>query len=266
MQLSVKHTTHYQYDVPVDYGLQQVRLTPMERDGQKALSWDLTIEGGKKELAFTDQYNNHVELISIDPGGSEIAISCDGEIEVSEASGVVGPHNGYMPLWNFKRETDLTQGGAGISALIEQLGSDHSDDIEKAHRLSALIVERVPYLVGRTDADSTAEGALDAGGGVCQDHAHIFLTAMRKLGFPARYVSGYLMMNDRIDQDATHAWAEAHFGGIGWVGFDVSNGYSPDERYIRVATGLDYRDASPISGMRYGNAKENMVVQLQVQQ
>ncbi len=55
---------------------------------------------------------------------------------------------------------------------------------------------------------------------------------MRLLGFPARYVSGYLMMNDRIDQEATHAWAEAYIPDIGWVGFDVSNGISPDERYI----------------------------------
>lgn len=266
MQLSVKHTTRYKYDAPVDYGLQQVRLTPMEGYGQKTLSWDLTIEGGKKELAFTDEYNNLVELISIDPGGSEISIHCRGEVEVSETSGVIGQHNGHMALWNFKRETELTKGEAKIAALIEQLGSDFSDDISKAHALSALIVEQVPYEIGKTDADTTAEGALSTGGGVCQDHAHIFLAAMRKLGFPARYVSGYLMMNDRIDQDATHAWAEAHFDDIGWVGFDVSNGYSPDERYIRVATGLDYSDASPVSGMRYGDTKENLVVQLQVQQ
>lgn len=86
------------------------------------------------------------------------------------------------------------------------------------------------------------------------------------MGFPARYVSGYLMMDDRIDQDATHAWAEAHISGIGWIGFDVSNCISPDERYIRVATGLDYKEAAPISGMRIGSSEETMSVSLQVQQ
>ncbi len=101
---------------------------------------------------------------------------------------------------------------------------------------------------------------------MCQDHAHIFIAAMRHLGHPARYVSGYLMMNDRTQQDATHGWAEAYFDHIGWIGFDVSNGHSPDQRYIRVATGLDYRDAAPVRGMRYGAAQENLVVQLQVQQ
>lgn len=266
MRLTVNHTTTYKYDAPVDYGLQQVRLTPKERAGQKTIQWDLTVEGGQKELVFTDQHSNYVDLVSIDPGGDQITIHCNGEIEVSETTGVLGQHQGFMALWNFQQQTELTTGGPKVAALIKELGGDFGDDISKAHALSALIVKHVPYLIGKTDAETTAEGALKVAGGVCQDHAHIFITAMRSLGYPARYVSGYLMMNDRIDQDATHAWAEAHFDGIGWVGFDVSNGYSPDERYIRVATGLDYSDASPVSGMRYGGTNENMVVQLQVQQ
>jgi transglutaminase-like putative cysteine protease len=83
--------------------------------------------------------------------------------------------------------------------------------------------------------------------GVCQDHAQIFIAAARALEIPARYVSGYLMMDDRIEQEATHAWAEAWVQGLGWVGFDVSNGISPDPRYVRVATGprLSRRGALP---------------------
>jgi len=77
---------------------------------------------------------------------------------------------------------------------------------------------------------------MSAGQGVCQDHTHIFISAARELGYPARYISGYLMMNDRIDQEASHAWAEAYVEGLGWVGFDVSNGISPDERYVQSAS------------------------------
>jgi transglutaminase-like putative cysteine protease len=124
----------------------------------------------------------------------------------------------------------------------------------------------VPYGQAATFAGTTAEDALAAGGGVCQDHAQIFVSAARLTGVPARYVSGYLMMNDRIDQDASHAWAEAHIDGLGWVGFDVSNHISPDERYVRIATGRDSRDASPISGVRIGAASESMIVSLQIQQ
>jgi transglutaminase-like putative cysteine protease len=100
---------------------------------------------------------------------------------------------------------------------------------------------------------------------VCQDHAHIFIGAARERGIPARYVSGYLMMNDRIEQEATHAWAEAHIEGLGWVGFDVSNGICPDPRYVRVATGSDYRDAAPVTGISIGTADQVLTVGVAVE-
>jgi transglutaminase-like putative cysteine protease len=266
MRLKVKHSTTYRYDAPVEYGLQQLRLTPKLRDGQKILSWDIAIEGGQRELGFTDHHANRVDLVSIESGGQELIIHTTGEVETTDSAGVVGAHRGYMTLWMFKRPTPLTTPGPHIQALVKELGDGFDSAIDQAHALSALIVAKVPYRSGQTDAETGAEEAMVQANGVCQDHAHIFITAMRLLGHPARYVSGYLMMNDREHQEASHAWAEAHFDGVGWVGFDVSNGYSPDERYISIATGLDYKDAAPVSGMRYGESEESMIVQLQVQQ
>ncbi|PHQ69037.1 MAG: transglutaminase [Sneathiella sp.] len=266
MRLKISHMTRYQYDAPVQYALQQVRLTPKSRAGQSVISWETTIEGGSKELEFDDQHNNHVFLVGIEPGGTEISILCEGEVETTNASGVIGKHGGYAPLWLFKRETDLTKPGKNLRRLIKEIGHNFNTDIPQLHALSAKIAKTVRYQTGSTHAETTVEEALEAQQGVCQDHSHIFIAAARLMGFPARYVSGYLMMDDRIDQDASHAWAEVHIEGIGWVGFDVSNGISPDERYIRVATGLDYKDAAPISGMRIGNSGEIMSVSLQVQQ
>ena len=74
------------------------------------------------------------------------------------------------------------------------------------------------------------------------------------------------MIASGVDQDATHAWAEVYLPGLGGVGFDVSNGVCPDARYVRVATGLDYADAAPVSGMRFGEGAERLAVQVQVQQ
>ncbi|MEH6790683.1 transglutaminase family protein [Parasphingorhabdus sp.] len=266
MLLKINHETRYVYDAPVQYGLQQVRLRPKERRGQEIRNWNLDIEGGKVELSFQDQHCNHVDLISIDRGRTEIAIRCTGEVENSDGSGIMGSHSGFAPLWYFKQATDLTSPGPETRRLLKSLDDSSGSDIEALHRLSAAVLEKVVYRTGRTDAGTDAETALKTGEGVCQDHSHIFCTVARALGYPARYVSGYLMMSDRVDQDATHAWAEVHVSGLGWVGFDVSNGYSPDERYVRIATGLDYREASPISGMRYGSAREDMIVTLQVQQ
>lgn len=265
MKLKISHRTSYHYDEPVPYALQQLRLMPKSRPAQEVLSWKVSLEGAQIEVEYDDAHSNHVQLIGFEPGTHDIFIHCEGEVVLQDTHGVIGKHHGYMPLWMFRRATALTAPGAHLTRLIRDL-EDDEDDLERLHALSSSILNEVRYEIGRTDATSTAEEALAVGHGVCQDHAHIFIAAARMMGFPARYVSGYLMMQDRVEQDATHAWAEAHVDGVGWVGFDVSNGISPDTRYVRVATGLDYSGAAPISGMRYGTGDERMQVGLEVQQ
>jgi len=267
MRLTISHTTRYRYDRPASHALQQVRLTPKSRAGQTVVAWQTEVTGGHKQLAYDDQHNNHVELVTFDPDATEIVIASHGEVDSTNGTGIVGPHGGYAPLWYFRRTTPLTRPGPALRRLArERDRAGESDDVQNLHALMNIIEQAVRYDPGNTDSGTTAEEAVEAGHGVCQDHAHIFITMARVLGYPARYVSGYLMMNDRIEQDATHAWAEVHIDSLGWVGFDVSNAISPDERYVRVATGLDYREAAPISGLLVGAGTEEMAVTLQVQQ
>ncbi|WP_224815231.1 transglutaminase family protein [Hasllibacter sp. MH4015] len=266
MRLKINHTTTYRFDAPVTYGLQQLRLTPKSRRGQSILSWSMQVDGGQVQTEFQDHNQNHASLVSFDPSASEIRVMCAGEVETADNAGILGKHSGFAPLWYFQRMTDLTQPGDRVAALIDGLQEEVSDDIPRLHALSGRIIGAVRYEIGATEAATTAEDAIAGGAGVCQDHAHIFIAAARAMGHPARYVSGYLMMNDRVHQDATHAWAEAHVDGVGWVGFDVSNGISPDPRYVRVATGLDYREAAPIAGLHYGASGEAMSVDIQVAQ
>jgi transglutaminase-like putative cysteine protease len=94
--------------------------------------------------------------------------------------------------------------------------------------------------------------------------AHIFIAAARSLSIPARYVSGHLTRTDQVDQEAAHAWAEAHVEGLGWVAFDPANGVSPTEAYVRIAIGLDYLGAAPVRGTVYGGGRESMTVTLSV--
>ena len=175
MRLHISHKTHYAYDQPVPYGLQQVRLTPKSCATQSIQNWTIEIEGGRAECAFDDQHGNWVQLIGLDAGQREISITCSGNVDTLPTNGVVGPHSGFAPLWYFKRQTPLTKPGKLI----------------------------------------------------------------RKLAYVAD---------------------------VGWIGFDVSNVISPDERYVRVATGLDYDEAAPISGIVFGGAAESLLVSLQVQQ
>ncbi len=266
MLLRISHQTSYEYDAPVQYALQQLRLRPRSGNGQQVLDWRVDVDGARDELQFEDQHENLVDLVSIEPGHHAVHITCSGEVETEDRAGVVGRHGGCAPLWYFERDTELTRPGPVARRLAGQIGDDYADDIGRLHALSALLGETIRYETDRTHAQTTAEDALAAGHGVCQDHAHAFAALARLLGYPARYVSGYLLMDDRVEQDASHAWAEAHVDAIGWVGFDASNGISPDDRYVRVATGLDYRDAAPLSGMRFGASAESMVVKLQVEQ
>lgn len=265
MHLNISHRTRYTYDTPVTYALQQIRLTPKSRSYQSVTRWSTEVEGGIKEATFRDPHDNLVELVRVEPGRLNVSITSAGEVETTDANGIFGEHHGFMPLWLFLRETPRTAPGPEIRNFVRGLvGQD--GDLARMHHLSAAIAEAVRYETGRTDSASSAEEALAEGSGVCQDHAHIFIAAARMMGVPARYVSGYLMMDDRTEQEAGHAWAEAHIDGLGWVGFDVSNGISPDERYVRVATGLDYTGAAPVSGMRFGDGGESMVVTVCVQQ
>lgn len=266
MRLSIRHTTRYQFAEPVAHALQRLRLTPKATQGQEILAWSMEYSNAVVELEYDDQHFNHTTLVAIEPGATEIVVTCRGTVDTEDNAGVIGRHSGHLPLWSFLSQTELTKPGPQMRAFMRSLPSVEDGPLDFLHALSAKIREQVSYSKGKTDTRTTAEDAVEAGNGVCQDHAHIFIGAARANDIPARYVSGYLMMNDRIDQEATHAWAEAHVEGLGWVGFDISNGISPDPRYVRVATGFDYRDAAPLTGISYGGVEELLSVDVAVEQ
>jgi transglutaminase-like putative cysteine protease len=265
MRLKITHRTEYRYDVPILYALQRLRLVPLAGPTQAIAHWNLSIDGAREELRFTDHFGNDTRLVSVEGEPHVIGVEASGEVETTDKAGVTGPHRGFTPLWLFGRETHLTEAGEGIMALAGDTGSG-GGQIDRLHRLMGLIGEHVKYVPGSTHAATPAEGALAQKSGVCQDHAHIFIAAARHLGYPARYVSGYLMMEGTTEQAASHAWAEAHVDNLGWVAFDVASGISPDERYVRLATGRDYREAAPVSGILLGQAEERLAVRITVEQ
>lgn len=266
MRLAISHTTHYTFSSPVSHGLQRLRLTPLARPGQVVESWDIALEGARHEVSYDDENGNHVRVISLEPGVREVVIACQGVVFTTDNAGVVGRQLGHLPLWHFTEHTGLTRGGARLRDLAHSISEDEEDVLARLHALSALVREAVAYEPGHTDVATTAEEVLEAGRGVCQDQAHVFIGAARHLGIPARYASGYLLMDDRVEQDAGHAWAEAHVPGLGWVGFDVANAICPDARYVHLATGCDYTAAAPITGIRTGARDEAMRVSLAVEQ
>lgn len=266
MRLAIRHTTKYRFTHPVVHAIQRLRLTPKSTQGQEIVEWEMHFEHADKQFEYEDQHRNLTTLIAVEPGTQEVAVTCSGTVDTHDFAGVIGRHAGHLPLWSFRGQTSLTRPGKGIQALMREFRKFEGARLEMLHALSGRILDQVTYGAGVTGTDTSAEDALAAGQGVCQDHAHIFIGTARALGIPARYVSGYLMMDDRINQEATHAWAEAHVEDLGWVGFDISNGISPDQRYVRVATGRDYRDAAPVTGISTGTSSQDLSVSVAVEQ
>jgi len=266
MRLAIRHSTRYRFAEPVAHGLQRLRLTPKATQGQRIREWRMDYEGAREQFSYDDQNFNHVTFISVEEGVSELVVTCSGKVDTEDRAGVIGQHSGHLPLWTFLGQTPLTEPGPRIKQLIASVDRSGDGMLPMLHALSAAIRETVDYGSGETGVHTTAEQSAAAGLGVCQDHSHIFIAAARALEVPARYVSGYLMMDDRVEQEATHAWAEAFVQGLGWVGFDISNQISPDPRYVRVATGRDYRDAAPITGISYGTVTADLSVEVAVEQ
>ena len=263
MRLKITHRTEYSFDRPNSFALQRVRLVPESSDAQNVLDWSLEISGANQEVAYTDGFGNETCLLSVGSHQTNVSITAQGRVETTDCSGVTGPHRGHVPLWLFQQETELSRSGPAIAALSREIGP--GDTLSRMHALLHLIVDRIEYRKDVTDTMTTAEDAAASGAGVCQDQAHIFISTARLLGVPARYVSGYVCVPENYET-ASHAWAEAYLDGLGWVAFDPANGISPDDRYVRLAIGRDYRDAAPISGLRLGETGERLEVHVTVEQ
>ncbi|WP_429930669.1 transglutaminase family protein [Agrobacterium vitis] len=262
MRLKINHVTEYSYDEPVQFSLQRLRLTPIENPGLHVVSWTIVVDGANVEAGFNDQFGNHTHLVSFEGDAKSVRIVASGEVTTEDRAGVFGAHTGYVPLWLYLRDTPRTKAGKLVRDLVKSLAGDN--ELARMHDLMARVNSQVRYETGATTTETTAEQALEAGTGVCQDHAHVMISAARLMNLPARYISGYLMMDGVEQQTATHAWAEIHLPSLGWVGFDAANNVCPDARYVRLASGLSYADAAPVSGMRIGLAGEDMSVTVSV--
>jgi transglutaminase-like putative cysteine protease len=264
MLILVRHVTRYRYAEPASYTIQSLRLVPQSFQGQRVLDWRVLAGGAIPALQFMDGCGNIVHLLTIHARHQELVIEAVGTVETRDCNGVVQGLAKGAPPRVFLKETGQTRPDAAIRGLAQAV--EGKDVLERLHALAGAVRERVAYVRGATDRHTTAAEALADGKGVCQDHAHIYIAAARTLGIPARYVTGYLVLDDAETAPAHHAWAEAWVEALGWVGFDVANGVCPTEAYVRLACGLDAGYAAPIVGSRRGGAAEKLEVAVTVEQ
>jgi transglutaminase-like putative cysteine protease len=265
MLLTVDHVTRYRYDRPVRAVMQSHRLTPSVFDGQRVRDWTVTVTDGVPGGSFRDGAGDRVQGWTVKGPVSGIEVRVAGTVETVDLAGVLRGHREIVPPEVYLVDTAATRADAGLAALAKAAeGAD--GPLAAAHLLAGAVADAIAYRPGATHAHTTAAEALALGEGVCQDHAHALIAVARAAGLPARYVSGYLFADaDGVAHEAAHAWAEVFVAGLGWVGFDPANRCCPDDRYIRLGSGLDAQDAAPIRGIARGMGAESLDVTVAVQ-
>lgn len=251
MRLTVNHTTLYRYDQPVRSLVQSHRLTPSVFLGHKTLDWKVSVSGGTKGASFRDGAGDFIQAWSVAGPIDEVVVTVEGTVETQDTSGVLRGHKELAPPEAYLRDTYATETSKALIDLAHSVTED--SPLGLAHGLSAAVAEAIAYRPGSTNAHTSAAEALALGEGVCQDHAHALIALARVRGLAGRYVSGYLFADAQgSPHEAAHAWAEVFIPNLGWVGFDPANQCCPDERYIRLGSGFDARDAAPIRGVARG--------------
>jgi len=239
----------------VRYSTQYLRLAPQSSPRQRVIDWTLQTSGTPIELR--DGYGNTLHVLTLDDPVTEIVIRASGVVETAGAVDEQVSEPRLSPLL-FLRPTPLTRAEGAMIDFAERF-RERAGSVSGLHDLAAGVLDKLPFQPGVTEVHSTAPEAFDAGNGVCQDHAHVFIGCCRHLRVPARYVSGYLYSDGHAESVvASHAWAEAWVGNR-WCSFDITNSRPEGEHHIRLAIGADYLDASPVRGVRHGGGEETMV-------
>ena len=269
MRIEISHQSEYSYDQDGGTTVQALRLTPPPGPGQRIESWQVQAPGIAQAAAYVDAFGNRVHLIASAGGKLPSVITAGGIVETNDTAGIAGMTAEAASAEVYLRGTKITAPSPAIIALAHSVhvrapgGTDHMATL---HGLMERIHADVAYEISTTDAATSAAAAYAGGHGVCQDHAHIFISAARHLEIPCRYTTGYLLTSGATAEAAHHAWAEALVPHLGWIGFDPANNTCPTDAYVRLAVGLDAAMAAPIRGVRRGPGVERLVVTVAVRQ
>lgn len=252
MKLQIDHVTLYRYtEADISRTMQCLRLTPPDQANQRIDSWQLHLPG--EPLRSIDSFGNITHTLTLDRPSSEIRLRATGTARITGKD--LPLRDELVPPLVYLRSTLLTRADADMRHFADQFRGRSALHGRLLAMMRALL-EQVQYQPGSSNVHSSAAESFAEQLGVCQDHAHIFCAICRHLGLPARYVSGYLDSGDH-EHVASHAWAEVWLGSR-WRTFDISNQMDSPSKHLKLAHGLDYMDASPVRGVRWGGGLEVM--------
>jgi transglutaminase-like putative cysteine protease len=243
MRIVIAHHTTYAFSPPARALVQNLRLTPRSFDSQYVLRWRVSVDVDGALRRCEDSLGNVVDAFSHPNQLERFTVSAVGEVETSDAVGVVRGAVEPLPSAMFLRASPLAQAsGALRDFTVDAVGST-DDRLEQLHRLMAAVHAAMAYEPSLGDTQGGAAEAFALRRGDAREFAHVFIACARWLEIPARFVSGYLV--DDPPPQGLFAWAEAEAPGLGWVAFDPVHKICADARYVRVAVGFDGLGAAP---------------------
>ena len=267
MKLEIVHTTRYRYSGPIAETVMEVRLQPMDGNGQRCLDFNLELSHGVSARSYIDGFGNHVHYFNLVRPHSGLSVVSRSTVETG-----LGPDAdpGEELVQDFLRFRSPVKDVDGVRNLARRhaIGDPMSAaEVEYAlDELTLTISREFTYDRTVTNVYSAVDDVLTLRAGVCQDFAHLFIAVARAMGVPARYVSGYIHSPDERTAAASHAWAEAWVLGRGWIGFDATHPVRTTPHHVRLAVGRDYTDAAPTRGVYVGSATGAMSINVKTRE
>jgi transglutaminase-like putative cysteine protease len=282
----VVHRTAYRYESPMSDGFTATHLHPRVTPSQTIVSAELHIEPTPDEFeASHDPFGNPVARFAVHRSHSSLDVESVLVVDVDppalpvespswetvaaavrgargELAVELGPYLAHTP------STDLLPALADITDLEFTPGRPVVDAVRG---LCNRIFTSFVFDAGFSDVTTPLADVLMARRGVCQDFAHVACAALRFVGLPARYVSGYIEtlpppgQPKLVGADASHAWCSVWAGECGWLDFDPTNDQMPPTHHVTVGWGRDYGDVAPVRGVVIGSGgSQSLVVSVDV--
>jgi transglutaminase-like putative cysteine protease len=268
----IVHTTELVYPVPVRASHNELRMTPVNEPGQTTLENRIRVRPMTWSHVYRDHWGTHVTAMESLAAHDRIDIEAISTVERSDPEPLDDP----LPWSALQDEeardrsfewlmlTSRTEAGPGLTELADEVRSEATPR-EATYALSERIHDAMVYESGVTGVHSSGEEAWKDRRGVCQDFAHITLGALRALGIPSRYVSGYLAptRDGTVGETSigeSHAWVEFWDGS--WLAIDPTNRTPVGADHVVVARGRDYEDVPPFKGVYSGTATASLSVEV----
>jgi transglutaminase-like putative cysteine protease len=273
-RLRIVHRTGFRYEKPVTASYNEARLTPLTTPTQTTLDAKVEVSPVTWTSTYWDYWGSQVTSFEVLSPHTELSVVARSTVET-----VAVPDPVLDAEWDLLRsdgfrdgniewltQTSFTHPGAEVLALAQEVAADLGP-AEAARAVAERLRSAVEYQPGVTGVYSTATDVWAARSGVCQDFAHLTIGALRGLGIPARYVSGYLHPDAVAEVGTTvegesHAWVEWWAGE--WYPYDPTSVVAAGENHVTVARGRDYADVSPLKGVYSGSPSSSLFVSVEV--